>query len=114
MHECEILPDCTYFANHMFNVPATEEMIKNEYCRGNHLHCARYLILKILNNPDIPLRLRPDQIGLAREFIKQHAETLEENLLFRRIEDYRMMYAAKTRKPSILEAADAVLHGEEE
>ena len=110
MIECEHLSDCAYFKGNIFNMPITEEMIKNEYCRCNPFQCARYFILKILGNPDIPVLLRPDQTGWARDFIMQNAQSVEEDQLYKRIENYRMLSAARIRKPSVVEMAEAVLN----
>ncbi|MFH1783848.1 MAG: hypothetical protein ABH868_02975 [bacterium] len=63
--ECEILSTCIFFNDNMSDMPATAEMMKRKYCRGNKLECARYMVVKALGKEKVPSNLFPNQVEIA-------------------------------------------------
>jgi hypothetical protein len=69
MAECEVLSSCVFFNDKMEKMPATAEGFKRQYCRGDNSKCARYMVLKALGRPKVPIDLFPNQEDRAREIM---------------------------------------------
>lgn len=70
MAECELIQGCIFFNNKMQNMPATAELVKNKFCRGDFETCARYQVFKVLGRPRVPPDLYPQQSEKVQEIIK--------------------------------------------
>lgn len=71
MANCELIEGCIFFNNKMANMPATAELVKQKYCRGEFASCARHMVFKALGRSRVPLDLFPQQADEAREIIKE-------------------------------------------
>ncbi len=67
MTECECLPKCLFFNDKMADMPATAEKMKNRYCLGNKIICARYMV-KSSGKP-VPVDLYPNMVDKAKALI---------------------------------------------
>jgi hypothetical protein len=54
----------------MANKPATAEIYKKQFCRGEFSQCARYTVFKKLGRDAVPSDLFPNMIERALEVIK--------------------------------------------
>lgn len=70
MAECELVEGCIFFNNKMMNMPATADLLKSKYCKGDYTSCARYMVFKALGRPKVPADLFPQQSEKAAEVIK--------------------------------------------
>jgi hypothetical protein len=66
MADCELLAGCLFFNDKMATKPATAEMMKSSYCRGNNSACARFLVFNKLGRPMVPSDLYPDNVERAK------------------------------------------------
>ncbi len=71
MAECEVLSACIFFNDKMANMPGTAAGYKRQYCQGDNLQCARYMVLKSLGKPKVPPDLFPNQESRARKIIAE-------------------------------------------
>jgi hypothetical protein len=69
--DCESLPRCVFFNNKMSNMPASAELLKQQYCKNRFSTCARYLVMKSLGPEAVPADLFPGQKEMAEEIIRQ-------------------------------------------
>jgi len=69
MAECERIQTCPFFNDKMKNMPATAELMKDKYCRGDFASCARYMVLKALGKEKVPSDLFPNETDRARRII---------------------------------------------
>lgn len=69
MAECPSLPKCPFFNDHMAQRPATAEIMKQSYCRGDNSRCARWMVASALGKPAVPVNLFPNQVEQARALI---------------------------------------------
>jgi hypothetical protein len=53
----------------MAEMPSMAEIIKQRYCRGSNVHCARHMVFRTLGRPAIPKDLYPSQVERAEEII---------------------------------------------
>ena len=69
MADCECIHSCPFFNDRMADKPATSEMYKKAYCRGDNSTCARYLVFSVLGKEAVPTDLFPNQIDRAHDVI---------------------------------------------
>ena len=69
MADCELLATCPFFQDKMADKPATAEMYKKQYCRGENSNCARYMIFRELGREMVPPDLFPNQTERAEEIL---------------------------------------------
>ncbi|MCK5708073.1 MAG: hypothetical protein KAI43_10510 [Candidatus Aureabacteria bacterium] len=74
MAEGEILKSCpykedTFLQDQLVKMPAFIKSIKKDYCEGNFIECARYMVLKALGEENIPANLFPNDQKGAKEII---------------------------------------------
>ncbi len=69
MSECECVPRCIFFNDKMQDKPATAEMMKNRYCRGNFDACARHRVFKVLGGSCVPSDMFPTQAERADQIL---------------------------------------------
>ncbi len=67
--DCECLPTCPFFNDQMAEMPSMSEIIKQRYCRGSNVHCARHMVFRTLGRTAIPKDLYPSQVERAEELI---------------------------------------------
>ena len=70
MSDCECIPGCPFFNDKMENRPATANLYKLQYCKGEFVDCARYKVFKALGKSAVPMNLFPNQSERALEIIK--------------------------------------------
>lgn len=71
MAECESLSGCPFFNDLMQDMPATAEIFKSRYCRGDKINCARYMVRMEVGKEHVPSDLYPNQAGRAAEIISR-------------------------------------------
>jgi hypothetical protein len=59
----------------MKEMPRSTEMYKVEYCRGDKMRCARYMVYSALGRPAVPSALYPFQVIKAKSIIAGGGET---------------------------------------
>ena len=69
MAECECLARCPFFNDRMVSMPATTEMYKRKYCRGDNAQCARYVVFKALGRERVPADLYPHELSRAQQLV---------------------------------------------
>jgi hypothetical protein len=72
MPDCELIKTCIFFNDKMADIPATAEIFKTIYCRGEFNNCARLIIVKALGREKVPLDMYPNQAEKAFDIIKNH------------------------------------------
>jgi len=75
MADCECLAGCIFFNEKMKDMPATAEILKTKFCRGNNTLCARFIIFKELGREKVPFDLFPNQNDRAQEILKKEKNT---------------------------------------
>ncbi len=69
MADCELLSNCLFFNDQMANIPATAELTKSRFCRGDRLKCARYLVSLKLGRLRVPQDLYPTDTAGAQKIL---------------------------------------------
>jgi hypothetical protein len=69
MADCELLQGCIFFNDRMAKMPATAEMMKAKYCRGDNTKCARFLVFEKLGRLAVPADLPPNDVGRAEAIL---------------------------------------------
>jgi hypothetical protein len=70
MADCAKLEKCPFFNDKMANAPATANLYKQKFCRGDFLKCARFMISSKLGPEKVPFDLFPNQTERALELLK--------------------------------------------
>ena len=71
MPDCPSLLKCPFFNDTMTTKPATADIIKKSYCRGDNSQCARWMVASALGKEAVPSNLYPSQADQARELLKR-------------------------------------------
>ena len=61
MAACQLIETCIFFNDKMSNMPATADVFKNRYCRGDAHSCARYRVFEKLGRTSVPPDLYPNE-----------------------------------------------------
>jgi hypothetical protein len=69
MADCELLATCVFFNDKMVHMPATAEMLKNRYCRGDSSQCARFMIYQKLGRSEVPKDMSPSDVEGANKIL---------------------------------------------
>jgi hypothetical protein len=69
MAVCKLMEGCLFFNDKMADMPATAEMLKDQFCRGDNSKCARHMVYNKLGTPRIPPDLYPYQVKQAQVLI---------------------------------------------
>jgi methyl-accepting chemotaxis protein len=72
--KCPNIEKCPFFNDLMNNMPATADLLKEEYCLGRGKHytlCARYKVASTLGREFVPPDLFPHQVQRAEEIIER-------------------------------------------
>lgn len=72
MAECVCLPACPFFNDNMTSMPATAELLKMRFCRGDSAGCARHMVFERLGREAVPADLYPTQTIRARHILSLH------------------------------------------
>ncbi len=67
MADCEKLGVCPFFTNTMKNLPNSTTLMKETYCHGDKLQCARYQVS--VAGIAVPLDLFPNDREYARKIL---------------------------------------------
>ena len=73
MAECECLSACPFFNDKMSDVPATAQMMKNKYCLGDKIQCARYMIFSAIGKEYVPSDMFPNMRDRAEKIIQERS-----------------------------------------
>ena len=71
MADCEKLATCIFFSGAMVSQPATSELYKKKFCRGNNSLCARHMVLVALGKDGVPPDLYPNEWQRANKVISK-------------------------------------------
>lgn len=69
MAECPVLAKCPFFNDKMLDRPATAELYKQMYCRGDNTTCARFMVRQALGPERVPPDLYPNDTEQAKVLI---------------------------------------------
>ena len=69
MADCECIGGCLFFNDKMSHKPATAELMKTSYCRGDNKKCARHTVLEKLAKPKVPSDLFLGDVQKAKTII---------------------------------------------
>ena len=69
MAECEKVPGCVFFHDRMENLPFAAERMKQEFCLGSNLECARHIVFDALGPEQVPNDLFPIDVARAERII---------------------------------------------
>jgi hypothetical protein len=67
MANCEKLDKCAFFGDQLPNMPAVANLMKDTYCRGDKLSCARYRVG--LAGMVVPTDLLPNDCRRAEKLL---------------------------------------------
>ena len=65
MADCECLEKCPFLNDKMAERPATANLMKTQYCKGDFVSCARHRVFKALGREAVPSDLFPSQADRA-------------------------------------------------
>ena len=68
--ECPVLSACPFFADQMQRMPATAELMKLRFCRGQYEQCARWRIRETAGKESVPEDLYPNELARAEELLR--------------------------------------------
>lgn len=71
MGECEFIAQCPFFKGELVKKEVEIERMKEEYCRTNCLHCARYMVAITLGKDAMPANLYPHEKDVAYGLIAE-------------------------------------------
>lgn len=66
---CEFISGCPFFQHKMAQMPATADIYRKTYCRGNPEACARLLVRRALGPENVPPDLMPNQTERAQALL---------------------------------------------
>lgn len=69
MAECVCLSGCLFFNDNMASMPATAELLKARFCRGDSTGCARFMVFSRLGREGVPADLYPTQTDRAQQML---------------------------------------------
>jgi len=71
MAECEFINSCPFFNDKLSGKEVDIEKLKNDYCKTNNLHCARYIVAITLGKEKVPENLYPHEKVAAYKIIAE-------------------------------------------
>lgn len=69
MSKCPRLFECSYYNDKLQCMPSTSEVVKQRYCLGNHLSCARYQVFRHKGPGHSPDDLMPCHLDQVADII---------------------------------------------
>jgi len=70
MVDCKRIPTCVFFHDKMARMPAMADRLKETFCRGDFMVCARYQVLQALGADAVPGDLFPNMQAVADALIQ--------------------------------------------
>jgi hypothetical protein len=67
--ECEKLSKCPFFSDRLPNMPAVAGLLKQTYCLGDKVSCARYQVS--MAGVPVPPDLFPNEVGRIAQILKK-------------------------------------------
>lgn len=74
MADCECLPSCPFFHDRMANKPATAQILKQQYCLGDNIGCARHQVKVALGSQFVPSDLLPAQTEKVKAILAAYGK----------------------------------------
>ena len=71
MAECEFINNCPFFEGKLARKEVEIDKLKDEYCRSNSLHCARYIVAIALGKESMPPDLYPHEKEVAYRLLAE-------------------------------------------
>lgn len=69
MADCELMTTCAFFNDQMADMPSMSNIIKERYCKGSNVMCARHMVFRVLGRDVVPKDLYPSQVERADELL---------------------------------------------
>jgi hypothetical protein len=69
MAECERVPGCIFFHDRMTDLPFAAEVLKQKFCLGSNIDCARHMIFDALGKEYVPTDLYPNDVSRAERIL---------------------------------------------
>ncbi len=69
MDVCDLIDTCPFFLQEMTYLPATQNLMMKNYCRGAYSACARYMVYLVLGVDGVPSDLYPNEHKKAQEIV---------------------------------------------
>jgi hypothetical protein len=69
MPDCPNIAKCPFFNDRLASKPATADMMKKAYCKGDHAICARWIVCQKLGGAQVPGDLFPSMADRAKTLI---------------------------------------------
>ena len=69
MAECEKVPGCVFFHDRMEKLPFAAEQMKQRFCLGSNIECARHMVFDALGSEHVPTDLFPIDVARADRII---------------------------------------------
>lgn len=72
MSDCECLGGCAFFHDKMENMPSMSEILKDRYCKGDWMACARHQVFEKFGRDAVPGDLFPNQTERVPGILAAH------------------------------------------
>lgn len=69
MPDCELIVNCAFFNDEMADMPSMSSIIKDRYCKGSNVMCARHMVYRVRGRDEVPADLYPSQVERADEIL---------------------------------------------
>lgn len=69
MDRCELVEQCIFFNDKMSDYPFAAAQMKERYCLGDNLNCARHIVLEELGRDHVPSDLFPNDVARAERIV---------------------------------------------
>jgi hypothetical protein len=74
MADCPRNEICPFYSHYVQTIPDRANELRERYCLGNYLACARYAVAKARGGTAVPISLFPHQHAEARTLIASSQE----------------------------------------
>ena len=69
MNNCPLIETCVFFNDRMQNMPASAEMMKDNFCRDNYTSRARHTVFSAVGREKVTTDLFPRDASYAEKII---------------------------------------------
>ena len=69
MADCPRTEICPFYPHYAQSIPEQAQELRERYCLGNYLACARYAVAKAKGGNSVPITLFPHQHAEARRLL---------------------------------------------
>ncbi len=66
---CKYFKQSTFFDKQLSKMPSLANMLKQQFCYGDYVHCARYLVREKLGSEKLPPDLYPNDIDRGKSLV---------------------------------------------